>query len=310
MRSVKLLLLAGILFATPLLVNSLQKENSKLNGPYLGQPPPGMTPQIFAPGFISTNFGELNSMFTKTGNEFYFSRRGIPGKPSVIMVTRMVNGSWSVPKPVSFSGNKDDIDLFITPDGMSMIFSSGAVNTQKPGSHPDHDFWISHRTGEKWSDPIPFAKEASSEFEDYYPVVTGSGNLYFNSQRSGPGTNDIYCSKKVNHKYTKPVKMPGPINTQYREFDAFLTQDEKMIIFSSDRPGGTGGADLYVSWKNADGTWSEPRNLGEKINSEYSEYGASLTSDSKYLFFTSDRNGSEDIYWVSAKVIEAMRPKK
>jgi len=310
MRSVILLMLAGTLFITPVLVYSQQKNISPLKGPYCGQTPPGMTPKIFAPGFISTDDGELNSVFTKNGSEFYFSRRNIPGKPSAIMVTRMVNGTWSVPQLVNFSGKKDDVDLFITPDGMSMIFCSEGDKPPGPVSYPDHDFRISHRTGEKWSDPIPFAKEAASAFEDYYPVVTASGNLYFNSQRSGPGTNDIYCSKYINHRYTKPVKMPETINTEYREFDAFLTQDEQMIIYSSDRPGGYGWSDLYVSWKKADGTWSAPRNLGETINSEYSEYGASLTPDGKYLFFTSTRNGSEDIYWVSAKVIEAVRLKK
>jgi len=49
--------------------------------------------------------------------------------------------------------------------------------------------------------------------------------------------------------------------------------DEKIIIYSSDRPGGSGGADLYISWKKADGTWSESRNLGEPVNSEFAEYG-------------------------------------
>jgi hypothetical protein len=191
-----------------------------------------------------------------------------------------------------------------------MIFCS---YEEKPGdvkSYPNHDFWISNRVGESWSYPMPFAKEADSEFEDYFPVVTGNGNLYFNSQRGGPGTNDIYISNYLNGKYTKPQKLPEPINTTYREFDAFITQDESLMIFSSEKTGGYGRSDLYISLKKNDGTWSEPFNLGESVNSKFSEYGATISPDGKYLFFTSNRNGSEDIFWISTTIIEELRSRK
>ncbi|MFH0842757.1 MAG: hypothetical protein V1903_09070 [Bacteroidota bacterium] len=282
-----------------------------LTGSYLGQKPPEMTPEIFAPGFISTKeYGELNSVFSNNGKEFYFSRRGVPGRLSTIMFTKLINGTWSIPEMVNFSGKKDDIDLFITADGMLMIFCSDEINPGNNKSYPDHNFWISDREEEKWSDPVPFATETVSEFEDYFPIVTQSCNLYFNSQRSGPGTNDIYCSKYINGSYNKPEKMPAPINTPYREFDAFVSQDETFIIFSSDKPGGNGRSDLYITMKRNDGSWSEPRNLGAIINSGFSEYGAAITPDGKYLFFTSNRNGSEDIFWVSVIIIEELRPKE
>ncbi len=306
----KKLILTNFLLITATVISAQQKDFPILTGPYLGQKSPGMAPEIFAPVFVSTKeYGELNAVFTKNGNEFYFSRRGVPGKYSTIMVTRQVNGTWRIPEPVSFSGIRDDIDLFITPDGKSMVFCS---YEQKPGdvkSYPDHDFWISNRVGENWSSPIPFAREAYSEFEDYFPVVTGNGNLYFNSQRGGPGTNDIYISKYLNGKYTNPQKLPEPINTKYREFDAFVTQDESLIIFSSEKPGGYGKSDLYISMKKNDGSWSLTYNLGESVNSGSSEYGSTITPDGKYLFFTSDRNGSEDIFWISAKIIEELRSK-
>jgi len=270
-----------------------------------------MTPEIFAPGFVSsTEYGELNAVFTENGHEFYFSRRGVPGKYSTIMVTRQIDGRWCNPEPVNFSGIKDDIDLFITPDGKSMVYCSYEEVPGDGQSYPDHDFWISYRAGERWSSPVPFAKETVSEFEDYFPVVTGNGNLYFNSQRGGRGTNDIYISKYLNGKYTIPEKLPEPINTPYREFDAFVSQDEVFMIFSSDKPGGYGRSDLYISHKNKNGSWSESYNLGASINSEFSEYGATITPDGKYLFFTSNRNGSEDIFWLSTEKIDELKPKK
>lgn len=306
----KKLTLTNLLLITATVISAQHKDSPKFTGPYLGQKPQGMVPEIFAPDFISTKeYGELNSVFTKDGNEFYFSRRGVPGKYSSIMFTRQINGSWSNPEPVEFSGKKDDIDLFITPDGKSMIYCS---YEEKPGnakSYPNHDFWISNRIGERWSTPKPFAKEAISEFEDYYPIVTDKGNLYFNSQRGGPGTNDIYMAKYLNGNYKKAEKLPEPINTLYREFDAFVTHDETLMIFSSEKPGGYGRSDLYISVNKNDGSWSEPYNLGNSVNSEFSEYGATITSDGKYLFFTSNRNGSEDIFWVSAKIIEELKSK-
>jgi hypothetical protein len=306
----KKLMLTNLLLITTIVICGQSNDFPKPTGQYLGQKPPGITPEIFAPGFVSTKeYGELNSVFTKDGNEFYFSRRGVPGKFSTIMVTRQANGKWCNPEPVNFSGIKDDIDLFITPDGKSMIYCSYDKEINNAKSRPNHDFWISKRAGEKWSSPMPFAKEAISEFEDYYPVVTDNGNLYFNSQRGGPGTNDIYISRYLNGNYTKADKLPEPINTLYREFDAFIISNESLMIFSSDKPGGYGGSDLYISQKRSDGSWTEPRNLGKSINSESSEYGAALTPDDKYLFFTSNRNGSEDIFWISTEIIEELKSK-
>lgn len=307
----KTLILSNLLLITAIVISAQPKDSLKIAGPYFGLNPPGMTPEIFAPGFISTKeYGELNAVFTKDGNEFYFSRRGVPGKHSTIMVTSQVNGRWCNPEPVSFSGIKDGIDLFITTNGKSMVFCSYEEKTGDVKSYPNHDFWISYRVGERWTSPVPFAREAISEFEDYFPVITGNGNLYFNSQRGGPGTNDIYISKYLNGNYTRPEKLPEPINTPYREFDAFVTQDEGLMIFSSDNPGGFGRSDLYISNKKNDGSWSEPLNMGESVNSEFSEYSATITPDGKYLFFTSNRNGSEDIFWLSIKKIEELSSKK
>ena len=274
-----------------------------LKGPYLGQTPPGTESKIFAPGFVSTQFGELNSVFTADGKEFYFSRRGIPGKPSAIMVTRMINNEWTKPSPVNFSGTYNDVDLFLTPDGKSMIYCSGRIINEANMVRMNNDFWISERIGDQWGEPTRFAEEAVSEFEDYFPIITQSGNLYFNSQRGGSGTNDIYCSKFINGKYSAAEKLPAPINSPFREFDAFVSRDEKMIIFSSERPGGYGGSDIYLSFRKPDNSWSEPMNLGNDINSTASEYGATISPDGKYFFYTSGKHGSEDIFWVSAGFI-------
>jgi len=310
MKKISFVLISFILQVSIANCQNNSKEFDVLRGPYIGQTPPGNQSKIFAPGFISTELGELNSVFTADGKEFYFSRRGIHEKLSAIMVTRMINDEWTKPEPVNFSGNNDDIDLFITPDGNSMIYCSGKVRNKNGRAFIDHDFWVSKRNGGRWGEPVKFAEEVRSEFEDYFPIVTQNDNLYFNSQRGGPGTNDIYCSRYINGKYSPAEKLSGPINSEFREFDAFVSGDEKMIIFSSDRPGGYGGSDIYISFKKSDNSWSEPVNLGSDINSSFSEYGATISPDGKYFFFTSGRNGNEDIFWVSAKFVKEINLKE
>ena len=283
-------------------------SEQRLSGDYLGQDPPGLTAQLFAPGFVSTEHGELNAVFASDGREFYFTRRGIPGTPAAIMVTRRDGVHWARPEVVDFDNRYSAIDLFITADGNRMVFCSNRPHEQDGAPRNDHDFWLSARDGDNWSVPELFAPVALSEFQEFYPIVTLSGGLYFNSQREGPGTNNIFRSTLEQGQYGPAEKLPGPINSDYSEFDAYISPAEDMLIFSSERPGGHGGSDIYVSFLVKDGEWTEPQNLGGEVNSHSSEYGAIPSPDGRYLFFTSGRDGNENIYWISAEIVEALRP--
>ena len=269
---------------------------------YLGQDPPGETAQLFSPGFVSTEDGELNSIFSPDYQEFYFTRRGIPTVPPRIMVSKRGPEGWGAPESVGFDQRFSAIDLFLTPDGQQMVFCSDRPRRGGDSPRADHDFWVSVREGTGWGAPQRFAPEAVSDSEDFYPIITESGNLYFNSQRGGPGTNNIFRSAWTGGRYAPAEKLPSPINSESREFDAFVSPGEDMIIFSSDRPGGVGRADIYMS-RLENGHWSEPMNLGVAVNSEASEYGAMLSPDGRFLFFTSSRTGMEDIYWVSVDAL-------
>jgi len=114
-----------------------------LEGSYLGQKPPGMTPEIFAPGYISTEKRELNSVFTPDGKEFYFSIS--PGRGYKIYVTKQLEKGWSQPQPVPFSSDKSDVDMCITPDGKRMYFGSTRVDrTIAPCSHQTENIFSTH----------------------------------------------------------------------------------------------------------------------------------------------------------------------
>ena len=103
----------------------------------------------------------------------------------------------------------------------------------------------------------------------------------------------------------KSVLLGAAINSEQYEADVFISPDESYIIFCSTRENGFGRGDLYVSFKNFDGTWSKTINMGAEINSSNYEYCPFVTKDGKYLFYTSN----QDIYWVSTDIIKKIKEK-
>ena len=89
----------------------------------------------------------------------------------------------------------------------------------------------------------------------------------------------------------------------------YISPDESFLIFESFRPGGLGGSDFWLSLKDGDGTWGPAVNLGGPINSAGDDWFGGFSPDGKYFFFVSDRNGNNDIYWVDAGLIEALKSK-
>lgn len=305
----------------------------KLAGPYLGQKPPGMTPEVFAPGIVSTGLDELNSVFSPDGGEFYFCVRNMSGAASIFFM-RLKGDEWSEPRLLPFASRYGDIDVTLSPDGHAILFSSLRPVPGSPEPKKENDFWMAFRRMDGWGDPVHLGPGINSDSHDYYPMMTRSGTIYFSSQREGPGTNNIYRSEGKDGAYAQAVKLPEAVNTQHREFDPYVSPAEDLLIFASSRPGGLGMSDLYVSFRTDAGAWTEAVNLGERVNSPGPEFCPMLSPDGKYLFFTSNRfeqarapeapvelagfskahnmpgNGLSDIYWVDARVIEELRPRK
>ena len=280
-----------------------------LAGPYLGQRPPGMNPEIFALGIVSKGGYVLNAAFTPDGQEFYFSTLD-KEKGYTIKWMRQRGGIWAKPQTAPFSGQYSEADPFISPDGKKLFFPSNRPLTAGEEPLEKYNIWMMERTGFGWGDPRcldpPINTEEGMEI---YPAVAVDGSLYFSSDRDGgKGSSDIYVAKLEGGRYSQPRNLGSSINTRYREFDAFIAPDQSFLVFSSaGRPEGFGRSDLYISFRKGDTNWTPAKNLGKKFNTDGSEFTPMVSPDGKYFFFTSTKLGQGDLYWVNSRVLEMYR---
>ena len=298
----KRIILLGLIFMISVFVWSFvqNEEFPVLTGEYLGQKPPGLSPEIFARGIVSTAQGEFNAAFSPDGREFYFSVNESGGRETMKFMT-MENNRWTPPQPVPFVSPQNDCDPIFSFDGSRLYFISTRPKKDKIGSK-DWDIWFVERSDTGWSEPINIGPPVNSDLDEYYVSLTKDGTIYFASNRAGGlGSFDIYRSRLVDRHCAKPENLGAAINTKYLEHDPFIAPDESYILFTSvDRPGGFGTGDLYISSRREDGTWDKSKNLGKTFNTSGYDFCPIVSPDGKYFFFT--RRG--DIFWVS---IEAIR---
>ena len=288
---------------------SKQAGSQSLKGSYLGQKPPGETPEVFAPGIISTDASEGCCCFSKDGRLFLFVREN--SELNGIMIMEQKNGVWTKPRLASFSAGNLDWDFILAPDDKTVFVSSGRPLKQGGSPEKNYSIFVSEKTNSGWSDPLPLPPPVNTGEHDSYPSVSEKGTLYFFSKRGGGlGQGDIYLSGRQQGKYPQ-IENPGsPINTEHHEVDPYISPDESYLIICTDKPGGYGRHDIYISFRKKDGSWTEPVNMGDKINSSFSEYIPYVTPDGKYFFFTSNKSGDRDIYWMDAKIIENLKPEE
>ncbi|GAB4242718.1 MAG: hypothetical protein Tsb0034_20260 [Ekhidna sp.] len=287
---IKLSILVFILF-----LSSCKTENSdnKENGSptYLGQKPPGLTPEPFAPGLVTTDGWEYSGVFSPDMKEFYFLRQPQdPKKKQEFVVFKNEGDTWSETVISSRKGQP-----FIAPDGKIMHLGKRFKERKENG---------------EWSE----LKELQSPF-DSLPIMrltASSKGTYFFDEFKRDFTGDIRYSRLIKGKHQEPELLNNKINAG-ASFHPFIAPDESYLIFDSKREDGFGDSDIYITFRQQNGEWGDPINLGDKINTNAWEASASVTPDGKYLFFNrnmgSDNFENVDIFWVSTELIDKIRPK-
>jgi Tol biopolymer transport system component len=241
--------------------------------------------QLFA---LSTGYDEGSIAFSPDGQTAYF-RKGIAWTNlSFIVFSKLSNGRWTEPEMAPFSGRYRDSEPFIAPDGQRLFFSSSRVSTDRT-ARSNFDIWAVEKSASGWSEPVNLGSPVNSAAQETSPSVTADGALYFDSSRpGGRGGLDIYFAKLIDGKYTEPENLGEAINSAAFDANACFDARGERLFFASNRVGGAGSWDLYVSVRR-NGRWEAARNLGGAVNTQAEERWPALSPDGRYLFFTSNR---------------------
>jgi len=184
-----------------------------------------------------------------------------------------------------------DIRPVVSGDGTKMVFVTEL---------PFYDgAFFTELTADGWSYPQMITQMMGFD-ADVYPVALSYDGtemiLYYDDEYVG----NLYHSKMEGGLWAPATKMGENISTKFWESHACFSKDGKLLYFTSNRKGGHGGLDIYLSEKQADGKWGPPLNLGSTINSRYNEECPYISEDGQVLYFSSYGHyniGGYDIFY-------------
>lgn len=275
-------------------------DQSAVKGPYLGQKPPGLTPEVFAPGIVSMKGRHEGAVaFSPDLDEIYFNAQN-QNRESQIFFSRFEGGQWAPMNKAGFITGQEysEIHPFVSPDGQRIYFT--AVS-----SDPAYNkIWYVDRMENGWSH-ASILKSPVNDDQVFYPNLSADGDLYyfnlskFQTYRASDDTNGFSRIE------------PAGIDFGVHAFIA-PSQDYLVLNAQNKEDESRNDNDIYVSFKREGGSWARPVNLGSEVNSTSDDRAPTISPDGKYLFFGRDeQEGAReaDIYWVSTAVIERLRPK-
>lgn len=275
------------------------------SGPYLGQEPPGSTPVLFAPDVLTEEVHSV-TVFSPDGAEVFWGPLAWNASNTApqLMATKLVDGAWTRPARVSFSQSCDSAAF--SPDGNRLYFLS------RRAEDTSERIWYVDRVGDGWSGPAPLGGAIASIPVHWQLSVAANGDLYFGGREDAAVNpdigRDIYRAELVDGQYDKITALGPAANTGAWEYSPYVARDGSYLLFSRGNADWT-DADLYVSFPAADGTWGEAVEFPSPINSSAFDHCPWVSDDGRWLFFLSTRNGSGQVFWVDAGVIEALRPR-
>jgi len=191
------------------------------------------------------------------------------------------------------NSSADDQNVGISPDGLELYFSS-----TRPGGPGNCDLWVMTRATKEadWGTPVNLGSTINSSSWDYSPDMSADGlKLYFVSDRPGGcGSHDEWVTTRatVSSPWGTPVNLGPTVNSSGYDGCPSISEDGLMLTFNSDRPGGHGGWDVWVTTRaTTNDAWGTPVNAGPVVNSSAQEHCTDIWSNGLLLFFVSERSG-------------------
>ncbi len=277
---------------------NIEKSETKKSGSlteenlYFGYKPPGLIPEIFVPKNSTSSDWKIGNEDSLDMKEFYFTYSGNnPFEPPVVVYKN--EGSYYRVNKYTFKHNPGNSNILYSRHNYIERTDSGWSKIKSLGPMFDREDW-----------------------GIMVLSVSNKGTIVFDDYKS----NDVIRISRIKDgKREEPKLLGKEINSGKWTAHPFIAPDESFLIWGSEREDGYGMSDNYISFRQEDGSWGSAINMGDKINSELVENGASLTLDGKYLLFgRSEEKVREDgstywdtkNYWVDAKIIEQLRPQK
>lgn len=280
-------------------------------GLYLNQRTPDSRPILFAPEIISDEKQNRDITISADGTEIYFRIKESPDKPAYIAFTKLINGVWSKPERAPFCGELryNYIEPIFSPDSQKIFFVSDIPDCEGD-TLKDDNIWYVSRVGDGWSSPVNIGSPVNTDGGEYFPSFTSEGDLYFTRNKKDERISFIYKSNFKNGVYSEPVLLPDQINCGADRFNAYVSPDESFVVIPAvGVEHGKRGAFYYIVFRESDGSWSSPLNMGDEFNTpEGRGWSFNISPDRKYAFFMATLPGSNnsDIFWISTDVIKSI----
>ena len=248
-----------------------------------------------------------DSLISTDGNTFCFNRLGY------VYITENTDQGWTYPDRIK-SIPYHTYSCCLSPDANSIYFFMCLSFTRSiQNSYDPSKGWSLHRcmrTSQGWSLPQELGPPFTSSGQAWGFSVAADKSIYFWGSKIPYGRGCFWVAPFVGNTWPRAIKIPVE-KGNLKGCDPVFAPDESFIVFYSKRPGAPGGTetDLYLTLRRPAGTWTKPRNMGPKINTAYyHEFGARISPDKKYMFFTRSNGWGEnsnrdtfDIYWVELK---------
>lgn len=223
----------------------------------------------------------------QNGKEFVAN----PGNYSIVNIGREINSEYEDYAPVL---NGDETEIIFTSRRREDNLNENVFEDNKPYE----DIFTSKKSGDTWERARNIGPVVNTPYHNSNLALSKDGNTLFIYNDDNGG--DIYYSERdANGQWGTPIPLPGIINSSFNEKSISMSSDERTLYFASDRPGGFGGIDIYRATLDSKGQWTNVRNLGPKINTEFDEEGPFIDQDNVTLYFSSKGHkgmGGHDIF--------------
>jgi L-ascorbate metabolism protein UlaG (beta-lactamase superfamily) len=283
---------------------------------FFGQARPGLEPVKFLPEILTSErhpHGQL--AFSPDGRSVFWSAMLQEGPEQTIFHCAFDGKTYSRPEVAPFAAASGNGGPAFSADGRRLYFNAQLPLAGDPAARPTAICSVD-RAGSGWTEPRPIASTVDTRMTKGQVSVARNGNIYFSARVLTEQLPGIYVCRYSAGEYLPPEKLGGPLASAGLLLDPWVDPDERFLLLScSPEKGPPMPTDIGISFRQADGTWSEPTRLGGSVNTPAFERFPSLSRDGRALFFI--RSFGKDFvsdqahfYWVDAKSIDELRRKE